>query len=151
MIRAKLAQSVGILEELGIDLWMIFTRESANVHDPCIDLVVGGNVTWASAFLIGRGGQRIAILGSLDKAAHEELANFDEIIPYVQGISEPLRETLARLDPSRIAINFSRVPPTQTGWSRPRTSWRGCAPGRWSRSWRASSESARRRWTSSAR
>lgn len=107
MIRAKLAQSVGILEELGIDLWMIFTRESANVHDPCIDLVVGGNVTWASAFLIGRGGQRIAVLGSLDKAAHEELANFDEIIPYVQGISGTLRETLARLDPSRIAINFS--------------------------------------------
>ena len=39
MIRAKIAQSIQILEELDIDAWMIFTRESSNVHDPCIDLV----------------------------------------------------------------------------------------------------------------
>ncbi|MBN2491632.1 MAG: aminopeptidase P family protein, partial [Planctomycetes bacterium] len=69
--------------------------------------VVGGNVTWASAFLLGRGGERIAILGSLDKAAHEMLGHYPEILPYVQGISQPLRETLARLDPQQIAINFS--------------------------------------------
>jgi Xaa-Pro aminopeptidase len=31
-----------------------------------------------------------------------------EVIPYVQGIREPLRETLARLDPPRVAINWSR-------------------------------------------
>ena len=61
MIRAKLEQAAGLLAELDIDLWMIFTRESATVHDPSIDLVVGGNVTWASAFLIGRQGERIAI------------------------------------------------------------------------------------------
>jgi Xaa-Pro aminopeptidase len=107
MIRAKIEQAAGILNELDIDLWMIFTRESSTVHDPCLDLVVGGNVTWASAFLIGRGGQRIAVLGSLDKAAHEALGHFPEIVTYVQGITEPLRQILARLDPKRIAVNFS--------------------------------------------
>ncbi|HUT78842.1 MAG TPA: Xaa-Pro peptidase family protein [Polyangia bacterium] len=107
MIRAKIGQAAGILNELDIDLWMIFTRESSAVHDPCLDLVVGGNVTWHSAFLIGRGGERIAVLGSLDKAAHEILGHFPEIITYVQGISEPLRQVLDRLDPRRIAVNFS--------------------------------------------
>ncbi len=107
MIRAKIGQAAGILEELDIDLWMIFTRESSAVHDPCLDLVVGGNVTWHSAFLIGRGGERIAVLGSLDKAAHEALGHFPEIVTYVQGITEPLREVLDRLDPKRIAVNFS--------------------------------------------
>ena len=107
MINAKIEQAVGILGELDIDLWMIFVRESAGLHDPCIDLVVGGNVTWQSAFLIGCRGERIAILGSLDKAAHEALGHYAETIPYVKGIGEPLRATLARLDPVRIAVNYS--------------------------------------------
>lgn len=107
MIDAKIGQAVGILGELDVDLWLTFVRESATLHDPCLDLVVGGNVTWQSAFMIGRGGERIAILGSLDVAAHRALGHFTEIIPYVRGVGEPLREVLGRLDPRRIAVNFS--------------------------------------------
>lgn len=107
MFDAKIRQAIAILEELQIDCWMTFVRESATVHDPCIDLVVGGNVTWASAFLLTRKGDRIAILGSLDQAAHQALGLYDPIVPYVQGIGEPLRQTLARLDPATIAVNFS--------------------------------------------
>ena len=107
MISAKIEQAIGILDELGVDAWMIFTRESAEVHDPCIDLVVGGNVTWASAFILTRRGARIAVLGSLDKAAHEMLGYYTEIVPYVQGITEPLVSVLNRIDPKKIAINYS--------------------------------------------
>lgn len=107
MIGAKIEQAVGILNELDIDAWMIFTRESATVHDPSIDLVVGGNVTWPSAFIIGRGGEGIAILGSLDQAAHEALGHYREFVPYVQGITEVLVKTLQRLDPKSIALNYS--------------------------------------------
>ena len=107
MISAKIEQAIGILEELGIDAWMIFARESAEVHDPCIDLVVGGNVTWASAFILTRKGERIAVLGSLDKAAHAMLGFYTEIVPYMQGITEPLVSVLRRIDPKKIAINYS--------------------------------------------
>jgi len=107
MIRAKIEQAIGILNELDIDVWMTFVRESAGIHDPCLDLVVGGNVTWQSAFLLTRGGERIAILGSLDAAAHQALGHYGTIVPYVQGIGESLRETLRRLDPRKIAVNFS--------------------------------------------
>ena len=107
MIAAKIEQAIGILNELGIDAWMIFTRESSGVHDPCIDLVVGGNVTWASAFILSRRGDRIAVLGSLDKAAHAALGHYPEIVPYVQGVSGPLVEVLRRVDPGRLAIDFS--------------------------------------------
>ena len=107
MISAKIEQAVGILGELGVDAWLTFIRESASLHDPCIDLVVGGNVTWQSAFIITGRGDRIAILGSLDRAAHQALGHYGEIVPYVKGIGEPLRETLRRLDPARIAVNYS--------------------------------------------
>jgi Xaa-Pro aminopeptidase len=107
MISAKIEQAVGILKELDLDAWMVFARESATVHDPCFDLVVGGNVTWASAFILTRKGDRIAVLGSLDKAAHELLGHYTEIIPYVQGVSGPLVDVLKRIDPKKIAIDFS--------------------------------------------
>jgi Xaa-Pro aminopeptidase len=107
MIDAKIRQAVAILDELDIDAWLLFARESATFHDPSFDLVVGGNVTWQSAFLITRKGERIAILGSLDKAAHEALGHYPTIVPYVQGIASDFRATLERLDPNRIAIDYS--------------------------------------------
>jgi Xaa-Pro aminopeptidase len=107
MIETKIEQALGILAELDVDAWMTFVRDSATIHDPCLDVVVGANVTWQSAFILTRAGERIAILGSLDVAAHRALGHYAEIIPYVEGIGEPLRATLTRLDPRRLAVNFS--------------------------------------------
>ncbi|MDP2877571.1 MAG: M24 family metallopeptidase [Holophaga sp.] len=107
MVEEKLAQVPAILTEMGIDVWLLFARESHTLHDPCFDLVVGGDVTWQSAFLLTPQGDRIAIVGSLDRAALEMRGLYRELIGYVGGVSEELRKVLARLDPKRIAINFS--------------------------------------------
>ena len=115
LIREKIRQVPAILEELGLDCWMLFARESASVHDPSFDLVVGTNVTWHSAFLITRRGERIAVIGSLDAANVKEHGHYDEIVTYVKGITDDLRKVLARLDPKRIAINFSESDPAADG------------------------------------
>jgi len=107
MIRAKLEQAAAILNELDIDLWMIFTRESSGVHDPCLDLVVGADVVWNAAFLVSRTGERVAVMGSLDTGPHERRGYFDEVIGYVQGITAPLLEQLDRFAPRQIAIDWS--------------------------------------------
>lgn len=107
MVEEKLAQVPAILRELGIDAWLLFGRETHTIHDPCFDLVVGGNVTWPSAFVLTAQGDRIAIVGSLDKAAHVERGHYPEIIGYVGGIKDELNAVLKRLDPRRIAINYS--------------------------------------------
>ncbi|MBI5490097.1 MAG: aminopeptidase P family protein [Deltaproteobacteria bacterium] len=107
MVDEKLAQVPTILKDLGIDAWLIFARESATLHDPCFDLAVGPNVTWQSAFLVTAGGERIAIVGSLDKPNQELHGHYREVIGYVGGITEDLCQVLRRLDPRRIAINYS--------------------------------------------
>jgi Xaa-Pro aminopeptidase len=115
LVREKLEQVPSILKETGVDLWLLFTRESHTVHDPCLDIVVGANVTWHSAFLLTAAGDRIAIVGSLDLANLKMHGHYPEIIPYVAGISDDLRKTLARLDPRRIAVNFSPDDPMSDG------------------------------------
>jgi len=107
MVEEKLSQVPAILAETGIDVWLLFTRESHTVHDPCLDLVVGGNVTWESAFILTPAGERIAIVGSLDKAALVMAGHYPDITGYVGGVGEDLRRVLGRLDPGRIALNFS--------------------------------------------
>lgn len=107
MVSEKLDQVPAILEEIGIDVWLLFARETHSIHDPCFDLVVGTNVTWPSAFILTRRGDRIAIVGSLDRANLEMHGHYREIVGYVGGISEHLRAVLGRLDPRRIAIDFS--------------------------------------------
>jgi Xaa-Pro aminopeptidase len=107
MIREKIEQSIGILNETGIDLWLIFGRESHTTHEPCADLVIGAGYTWASAFLIARGGQTVAIIGNLDAAEFEKQGNYQRIIPFVGGIRESLRGVLQEFDPKTIAVNYS--------------------------------------------
>ena len=68
MVAEKLEQVPGILEEHNFDAWLLFARESHTVHDPCLDLMVGTNVTWPSAFILTARGERLAVVGSLDKA-----------------------------------------------------------------------------------
>ena len=115
LIQEKCRQVPAILDELGLDAWMLFARESAAVHDPSFDLVVGTNVTWHSAFLLTRRGERIAVIGSLDAANVQRQGHYPEIVTYVQGITNDLRSVLARLDPKRIAINYSTSDPAADG------------------------------------
>ncbi len=107
IVAEKLEQVPEILAETGFDAWMLFVRESETQHDPCLDLVVGTNVTWASAFLLTGAGERLAIVGNLDRANLEMHGHYRSIVAYLGGVSEDLRAALGRLDPRRIAVNYS--------------------------------------------
>jgi len=106
MIKEKINQAQGILREEGIDLWVTFVRESEVNGDPVLDLILGANCTWHSAFMIPAAGKAIAIVGSLDETRIRETDGYD-VIGYTKSIKEPLIEHLTRLAPSKIAVNFS--------------------------------------------
>ena len=57
MFKEKIAQAVEILKEKNVDMWLTFVRESEVLRDPCLDLILGANCTWQSAFVITRTGK----------------------------------------------------------------------------------------------
>lgn len=108
IVREKAAQVGGILEEQTIDLWLVFVRETTASPDPVLPLVYGTDLTWQSALLFGRGGERLALVGRFEAEAARRVGIFDEVMHYDQSIREPLLAVLERLNPTQVAINHSR-------------------------------------------
>lgn len=109
LIQEKANQTVEILREQNIDLWLTFVRETSGVRDPVLDFLIGGHdLTWLSALIITKAGDKIAIVGNLEKEAIAQLGVFNEIIGYDTAISGIFKETITRLNPDQIAVNTSR-------------------------------------------
>jgi Xaa-Pro aminopeptidase len=109
IIQEKVKQAIEILKEQNIDMWLTFVRETSGVRDPALDFLIGANdLTWQSALILTQKGDRSAVIGNLEKEAIARLGVFDEILGYDAAVSTVLKETITRLDPTRIAVNTSR-------------------------------------------
>ena len=109
LIQEKTDQAVQILKEQDIDLWLTFVRETSGVRDPVLSFIIGeSDLTWPSALIITKHGDKIAIVGNLETEALQRLDVFTQIIGYDTGVSSVLRETIAKLNPKQIAVNMSR-------------------------------------------
>jgi Xaa-Pro aminopeptidase len=109
LMQEKVNQAIEILNEQGTDVWLTFVRETSGVRDPMLDFLIGPNdLTWPSALILTRQGEKIAIVGNLEKDSVSRSNVFDTLVGYDTAVSGPLRETITRLNPKQIAVNTSR-------------------------------------------
>ncbi|HSN75451.1 MAG TPA: Xaa-Pro peptidase family protein [Anaerolineae bacterium] len=108
LVQEKTTQAIAILDELGIDAWLTFVRETSAGGDPVLPLIYGPHsLTWQSALLLSRTGERIAIVGRFDAITAEQVGVYTEVIPYDQSLQPHLLAALERLDPQQIVLNYS--------------------------------------------
>jgi Xaa-Pro aminopeptidase len=115
LVHEKLDQVPGILEEQGIDLWLTFVHETAVTPDPCLELIVGTDCTWQSAFLLSRSGERTAIVGRFDAPGLQAIGGYSDVQIYDQSVRPVLRSAIERLAPESIALNYSSSDPAADG------------------------------------
>ncbi len=108
IVKSKIEQAIDILNELDIDLWLIFCRESEMMADPSLELVVGHKVVWQSAFFISRDGKTTALVGNFDVPDFEKSGRFETVIPYVEDCGKEIKKLVKKYDPKSLALNFSR-------------------------------------------
>lgn len=108
LILEKIEQASKLLSEKEIDMWLIYVRETGNIKDPMMDILVGTNATWQSAFIITKDGNTHAIIGSLEYENMKAVGTYKNIHPYLKSIKEKLLEVLDLIKPNKIAINYSK-------------------------------------------
>jgi Xaa-Pro aminopeptidase len=108
ILREKVEQAIGILQEQEVDLWLTFVRETSANNDPVLPLIYGeGDLTWQSALILTRSGERIAIVGRFDAPAVRAAGVYPTVVAYDESIRPELLRVLERIDPGHIALNYS--------------------------------------------
>ena len=108
LTQEKVEQAIGILEEKEIDLWLTFVRETSASGDPVMPLIYGdADLTWQSALILARSGERIAIVGRFDAETARNIGAYETVIGYDESLRLELLPILERLDPGSIALNYS--------------------------------------------
>src|SRR5262249_42875719 len=82
--------------------------------DPCLELIAGTYSAWTGAFIVSATGERVAIVGRFDAPSVEQVGGY-EVIGYDESIKPALLETIERLGPRSIALNYSRSDPAADG------------------------------------
>ena len=108
LVQEKSQQACDLLKEVDLDAWIIWVRETKQMADPVLSLILGTELVWQSALIFTKTGKRTAIVGNFDADGIRPLGVFDEIIPYTQSIRKPLRKELEMQNPKKIGLNFSR-------------------------------------------
>ena len=115
MIRAKHRQAALLMAEHEVDTWLIeFARETGMRPDP-LGYLVGGSVTWPSAFLLNRDGSSAAIVGSGDAGTFEAMGVWGEVRAFRNGPREDLLDILQRWDPKTLGVTWSESDDTADG------------------------------------
>jgi Xaa-Pro aminopeptidase len=108
LLAEKHLQARDLCAAHGLDVWLIFVRETAEGGDPILPFLMEGCLTWVSALLITPT-TSTAIVGNFDADALRESGAWTEVIPYVQDIKPTLLSWLEdHVSPEgKIGLNFS--------------------------------------------
>ncbi len=115
IIKAKIQQATRLLEEMNIDAWALFERETAMQKDPTHDMVVGLDVVWQSLFLFTRRGDAIALVGNFDEDIFTRSGRFTRVQSYIKGAGDDIRKLFRQIDPRTVALNYSSDDPASDG------------------------------------
>ena len=117
IIKEKINQAIDGLNELDIDLWLTFCRESDSTPDPVSNLIVGSGACWLSGYFISRSGDTTVLVGQADAPDFERSDLYKNVVVYSEDVGKELVDIINKYNPRSIALNYSESNYTADGLS----------------------------------
>lgn len=105
VVMDKYAQVAQVLREKNIGLWLLMGRETVDICDPGLRLVLPTNIMGVSAFFFTPDGDKKALVRRQDVSGVEENGVFDRVVGYGDDFDDLLRQMITEIDPNVIDIN----------------------------------------------
>lgn len=105
VVMDKYAQVAQVLKEKNIGLWLLMGRETVDICDPGLRLVLPSNIMGVSAFFFTPEGGKKALVRRQDVSGVEANGVFDRVVGYGDDFDDLLRQMIAENDPNVIDIN----------------------------------------------
>jgi Xaa-Pro aminopeptidase len=108
LIAEKVDQAYDAVARSDADCWITFCRETDEVHEPCLPYILGFDVVWPTAIVVGPE-ESAVVLGRHDAPNANRLGVHD-VYPYDESFVSPLREALGSVatESGTVAVNFDR-------------------------------------------
>jgi Xaa-Pro aminopeptidase len=116
VVREKLDQAEGVLRALDIDVWITYGRETSDVAEPALPLVLDENFVWPGMVLVTRDGERIVLCETHDADTVRSVGLHD-VRGYEDSLEGIFHDAIESIDPDKIAINYSKSNNTADGLS----------------------------------
>jgi Xaa-Pro aminopeptidase len=107
IVAQKLEQASALLKENDIDLWITFVEETKAGRERIFDYIAVADLTWESAIVLTKSGEKFVILGQFDEQPFRESGLYTGMKPYVQDFKDPITELLKQYPPKKVALNYS--------------------------------------------
>lgn len=105
VVMDKYAQVAQVLKEKNIGLWLLMGRETVDICDPGLRLVLPSNIMGVSAFFFTPEGGKKALVRRQDVSGVEANGVFDRVVGYGDDFDDLLWQMIAEIDPNVIDIN----------------------------------------------
>lgn len=117
LVAAKVEQAIGLMNDLGIDAWLTFAQKTGDSGgDYIYPYIYGMRDLARGLLLLTRRGERIAIVHGLDAVLPPATGVWNEVVVHRgEDMGRRLVETLNRLQPQTLAINYARHNPKADG------------------------------------
>ncbi|WP_057765420.1 M24 family metallopeptidase [Cytobacillus praedii] len=100
----KLIQATNLLNQYGLDTWLLLTREGS---DPAMPLVVGVRSVHKAAIFIRSNGEHIALTSVSDRGSYEATNLFKKVQVYEASMEEAFLNLFDEIQPQNLALNIS--------------------------------------------
>lgn len=124
LVPEKVEQALGILDEVGVDMWLTFAeKKGPGQGDPVHEIIFGERDLGGGILALTRSGERIALVSGLDVAIPPATGVWDQVVPCGGDQPQKLIEIIERLKPRTIALNYSTRFPKADGLSHGKYLW----------------------------